>query len=75
MFRNKQSLSFKLNPLALDILFSTLKFMRININDFVSIRGKFAKTLYRLLRQYENIKPDKDGFKCVKLIDLILKDL
>ncbi|WP_324612684.1 RepB family plasmid replication initiator protein [Campylobacter anatolicus] len=49
IFRNKQSLSFKLNPLALDILFSTFKFMRININDFVSIRGKFAKTLYRLL--------------------------
>ncbi|CUU90984.1 RepE replication protein%2C putative [Campylobacter hyointestinalis subsp. hyointestinalis] len=65
IFRNKQLLSFKLNPFALDILFSTLKFMKINISDFVSIRGKFAKTLYRLLQQYENIKPDKDGFKCV----------
>ncbi len=65
IFRNKQSLSFRLNPIALDVLFSTLKFMRIDLNDFVSIRGKFAKTLYRLLHQYDNIKADKDGFKCV----------
>ncbi|ALV24673.1 MULTISPECIES: replication initiation protein [Campylobacter] len=64
-FRNTQILRFKLNTDALDILFGTLKFMKINLHDFVSIRGKFAKTLYRLLRQYENIKPDKDGFKCV----------
>lgn len=65
LFRNKQSLSFRLNPSALDILFSVLQFMKINLYDFVSIKGKFAKTLYRLLYQYENIKPDKDGFKCV----------
>ena len=64
-FRNKQVLKFRVNDRALDILFSTLNFMKINLNDFVSIRGKFAKTLYRLLHQYENIKPDKDGFKCV----------
>lgn len=49
----------------MDILFGTLKFMKINLNDLVSIRGKFAKTLYRLLLQYENIKADKDGFKCL----------
>lgn len=40
--------------------------MRINLYDFISIRGKFAKTLYRLLHQYDNIKPDKNGFKCVR---------
>ena len=49
----------------MDILFGTLKFMKINLNDLVSIRGKFAKTLYRLLLQYENIKANKDGFKCL----------
>ena len=65
IFRNKQSLSFRLNPVALEILFSTLKFMKIDLNDFVAIKGKFAKTLYRLLHQYENVKADKDGFKCV----------
>ena len=64
-FRNKQILRFRMNKRALDVLFGTLKFMRINLYDFVAIRGKFAKTLYRLLQQYENIKPDKDGFKCV----------
>ncbi|AQW80401.1 putative replication protein [Campylobacter pinnipediorum subsp. pinnipediorum] len=65
-FRNQQILRFKMNPIALDILFGVLQFMKINLYDFVAIKGKFAKTLYRLLLQYENIKPDKDGFKCVK---------
>ncbi|HDX6250502.1 TPA: replication initiation protein [Campylobacter fetus subsp. venerealis] len=65
-FRNKQSLRFKINPKALDILFGVLNFMKINLYDFVSIKGKFAKTLYRLLLQYENIKSDQNGFKCVK---------
>lgn len=65
-YRNRQILKFKVNPLALNILFSSLQFMRINMYDFVSIKGKFAKTLYRLLIQYENSKPDKDGFKCVR---------
>lgn len=65
-YRNRQILKFKVNPLGLDILFSSLKFMKINMYDFVSIRGKFAKTLYRLLVQYENSKPDDSGFKCVK---------
>lgn len=66
VFRNKQILRFRLNPRALDILFKTLNFMKIDLYDFVSINGKFAKTLYRLLHQYDNLKPDKDGFKCVK---------
>ena len=65
-FRNKQVLNFKVNPIALNILFGTLNFMKIDLYDFVSINGKFAKTLYRLLHQYDNLKPDKDGFKCVK---------
>ena len=64
-FRNTQILKFKLNTEALDILFGTLKFMRINLHDFISIRSKFAKSLYRLLLQYQNIRSDKDGFKCV----------
>ncbi|CUU75216.1 replication initiation protein [Campylobacter hyointestinalis] len=64
-FRNKQILRFKINPKALDILFGVLQFMKINLYDFVAIKGKFAKTLYRLLLQYENIKPDKNGFKFV----------
>lgn len=66
LFRNKQILRFKLNPIALDILFSILQFMKINMYDFVAIRSKFAKTLYRLLIQYDNKRADKDGFKCVK---------
>lgn len=49
LFRNKQILRFKLNPIALDILFSILQFMKINMYDFVAIKSKFAKTLYRLL--------------------------
>lgn len=65
-FRNKQILRFKVNNKALDILFKTLNFMKINMYDFVSIRGKFSKTLYRLLHQYDNLKENKDGFKCVK---------
>ncbi len=40
--------------------------MKINMYDFVAIRSKFAKTLYRLLIQYDNKRVDKDGFKCVK---------
>lgn len=66
VFRNLQTLKFKMNPIALDILFGVLNFMKINLYDFVSIKGKFAKTLYRLLLQYENIKSDQNGFKCVK---------
>ncbi|GKH61356.1 RepB family plasmid replication initiator protein [Campylobacter ureolyticus] len=54
LFRNKQILRFKLNPIALDILFNILQFMKINMYDFVAIRSKFAKTLYRLLIQYDN---------------------
>lgn len=66
-YRNKQMLRFRLNSRALDILFGTLKFMRINLHDFISIRSKFAKSLYRLLLQYQNIRSDKDGCKCVNL--------
>lgn len=65
-YRNRQILKFKVNALALNILFSSLQFMRINMYDFVSIKSKFAKTLYRLLKQYENSKPDENGFKCVR---------
>lgn len=65
-YRNRQVLKFKVNPSALNILFSSLQFMKINMYDFVSIKGKFGKTLYRLLLQYENSKPDENGFKCVK---------
>ncbi|MBK3498155.1 replication initiation protein [Campylobacter fetus subsp. venerealis] len=65
-FRNKQVLRYKMNPLALNILFGSLQFMKINMFDFVSIKSKFAKTLYRLLLQYENSKPDINGFKCVR---------
>ena len=64
-FRNKQILKFKMSTDALDVLFGVLKFMKIDLNKFVSIRGKFAKILYRLLLQYENIKADRNGFKCV----------
>lgn len=35
-YRNRQILKFKVNPLALNILFSSLQFMRINMYDFVS---------------------------------------
>lgn len=75
LFRNKQILRFKLNPIALDILFSVLQFMKINLYDFVSIKSKFAKTLYRLLIQYENKKADKNGFKCVNFSRLEFENL
>lgn len=63
--KDKQELSFQINKYALDMLWATCNFMGINLQTFVSIKGKFAKTLYRILKQYENIKADANGLKSV----------
>lgn len=63
--RNKQILRLKMFKYSLNILFAVFDFMNINMRDFVSIHGKFSKTLYRLLKQYENLKADDNGFKTI----------
>lgn len=74
--RNKQILRLKMFKYSLNILFAVFDFMNIDMKDFVAMRSRFTKTLYRMLKQYENIKADKNGFKTInftkeKLIDFM----
>ena len=41
--------------MAYDILFYTNYFTKFDLNEFCSIQNKYTKTLFRLLKQYENV--------------------
>lgn len=66
-FRNKQILRIKLNPYAVDLLINFGYFMSFNMYEFCSIKGKYAKTIFRLIKQYENLKGDELGKKVIHM--------
>ncbi|ARJ57098.1 replication initiation protein [Campylobacter cuniculorum] len=50
----KEILKLKINPYAYFILSKFNNFMSFDMNEFCSFENKYTKTLFRLLKQYEN---------------------
>lgn len=51
----EKTLSILVSDMAYDILFYANYFTKFDLNEFCSIRNKYTKTLFRLLKQYENM--------------------
>lgn len=52
---DERTLSIIVSDMAYDILFYTNYFTKFDLNEFCSIQNKYTKTLFRLLKQYENV--------------------
>ncbi|WP_300796428.1 replication initiation protein [Helicobacter sp. UBA3407] len=51
----EKTLSIVVSDMAYDMLFYTNYFTKFDLNEFCSIQNKYTKTLFRLLKQYENV--------------------
>lgn len=52
---DERTLSIIVSDMAYDMLFYTNYFTKFDLNEFCSIQNKYTKTLFRLLKQYENV--------------------
>jgi len=51
----EKTLSIVVSDMAYDMLFYANYFTKFDLNEFCSIKNKYTKTLFRLLKQYENV--------------------
>lgn len=60
----KKTLSIVVSDMAYDMLFYANYFTKFDLNEFCSIQNKYTKTLFRLLKQYENVNENSvNGLK------------
>lgn len=74
---DEELLKLKLTPLAYSILGEFGNFTAFNMNEFCSFRNKYTKTLFRLLKQYENLGSKQvfmNKTEFLKFVDLSSKD-
>lgn len=74
---DEELLKLKLTPLAYSILGEFGNFMSFNMNEFCSFTNKYTKTLFRLLKQYENLSSKQvfmNKTEFLKFVDLSSKD-
>lgn len=62
----EKTLSIVVSDMAYDMLFYANYFTKFDLNEFCSIKNKYTKTLFRLLKQYENV--NENPASCLKNI-------
>ncbi|WP_299385361.1 replication initiation protein [Helicobacter sp. UBA3407] len=55
VLEKEKALSIVVSDMAYDMLFYANYFTKFDLNEFCSIKNKYTKTLFRLLKQYENV--------------------
>ncbi|WP_181881674.1 replication initiation protein [Helicobacter ganmani] len=64
VLEKEKALSIVVSDMAYNILFHTYYLTEFDLNEFCSIKNKYTKTLFRLLKQYENMnKNPASGLK------------
>lgn len=58
-----KTLSIVVSDMAYDMLFYANYFTKFDLNEFCSVQNKYTKTLFRLLKQYENLNENSQSLK------------